>query len=233
MPMRTEAARRMRLHRRRGKRGLDPTRPGSSVPLLPSRGASTKTHGLAASTQEASTMPSPGTSSWSHTCPVGSSFPVLAPPGSRNSSLMGAGRAGDAVDLQIAVGGQRHRPSTGKRATMIFDVLVLWMRTTASPLRRRGHEAFLDGERADRRGHVPAIAAVVDRGVAHGDLRERVVDIGIRPARRPDDADLRERGDAAAHAVELATVGIRRAHDLQEDRIPALAIGREIVLRGT
>ncbi len=48
------------------------------------------------------------------------------------------------------------------------------------------------------------------------------------PRRRADDADLRERGDAAAHAVELAPVGIRAADRGEEDRVPLGAVARQV-----
>ena len=64
--------------------------------------------------------------------PEGSSRPVRAPPGSRKSSAMRAPRP--------ATPGSSKSPSTaaspsatGTRATMIFLVLVLWIRTAVSP----------------------------------------------------------------------------------------------------
>ena len=98
-------------------------------------------------------------------------------------------------------------PTTGKRETMILPVLVLWMRTTASPCCVARDNAFLDRKRPDRGGHVSAIAAIVDVGVVDRNLREGVVDIGVGAARWSDDANLRQRRYAAAHAVELPHVG--------------------------
>ncbi len=92
------------------------------------------------------------------------------------------------------------------------------------------HDALLDRERADRGGHVSAIAAPIHEGLAYGNLCEGVVDVGIGPAWRPNDANLRERGDPAADAVELPAIGVGRAHHLQEDRIPLLPIGRQVFL---
>ena len=63
---------------------------GSSMPLNPRSRARTNTHELAASTIDTSILPTPGTSSVSRTLPVGSSLPVVAPPGDKNSSRTGA-----------------------------------------------------------------------------------------------------------------------------------------------
>ena len=85
----------------------------------------------------AGTRPSPGTSSMSAALPVGSSLPVLAPPGCMNSSRIGAPvppTPSSAMSPETAASS----PSMPKRETMIFFVLVLWMRTTASPSRGFG-----------------------------------------------------------------------------------------------
>ena len=63
---------------------------GGSVAVAPTASAGTNTHGLAASTRLTGMRPMPGTSSMSVALPVGSSLPVLAPPGSMNSSRIGA-----------------------------------------------------------------------------------------------------------------------------------------------
>ena len=63
---------------------------GSSVPDSPTAFAGTNTSGLAASTMETSTWPKPGISNISEAFPVGSSFPVTEPMGSRKLSMMGA-----------------------------------------------------------------------------------------------------------------------------------------------
>ena len=65
-------------------------RPAGSAPVIPTSCTSTKTNGLAASTREAGTVPTPSTSRPSTTLPDGSSAPVPAPPGSRNSRSTGA-----------------------------------------------------------------------------------------------------------------------------------------------
>ena len=44
---------------------------------------------------------------------------------------------------------------------------------------------------------------------------------------------LDNRGDAAAHAVELPAVGVRRSHRRGEQRLPGRAIGRQVRARGT
>ena len=76
--------------------------------------------------------PTPGTSSSCSTWPVGSSFPVMAPPGSRNSSRIGApvpATPGIASEPDSTA-----RPSrTSKVEWMILRVLVLWMRSVTGP----------------------------------------------------------------------------------------------------
>ena len=83
-----------------------------------------------------------------------------------------------------------------------------------------------NGPTADE--HVAAIALVVDMGLAHLHLREGVIDIGVVARRRRDDAGLRQGGDAAAHAVELAAVRIGAAQRRQEDRIPLRPVGWQV-----
>ena len=173
------------------------------------------------------TRPSPATSSMSAALPVGSSLPVLAPPGSMNSSRMGApvpATPSSAMSPATAASS----PSMPKRETMIFLVLVLWMRTTAVAVARARHQPLVDRERADGRRHVPAVAVVVDARLVDQHLRERVVDVGIRVGRRADHAHLGERRHAAAHAVELAHAGVGRADHGQEDRLPLGARGRQV-----
>ena len=101
---------------------------GVSVPVIPRSLARTKTIGFVASTIEASTP-----ARVSRARPVGRRRPVRAPPGSRKSSAMRApspATPGSSKSPTTAAS-----PSTtGTRATMIFRVLVLWMRTAVSPL---------------------------------------------------------------------------------------------------
>ena len=93
----------------------------------------------------------------------------------------------------------------------------------------RRDEPLIDGEGADGGGHVAAIAAGIDGGFPHQDLDEGVIDIGVGAARRADDADLRQRRYAAAHAVELAPVGIGAAHGGEEDGRPKRLVLRQIL----
>ena len=133
MPMATDAARRM-ASSLASSCGLPSISVGSSVAVAPTASAGTNTQGLAASIMLTGTRPSPSTSSMSAALPVGSSLPVLAPPGSMNSSRMGApvpATPSSAMSPDTAASS----PSMPKRETMIFLVLVLWMRTTASPSR--------------------------------------------------------------------------------------------------
>jgi hypothetical protein len=69
---------------------------------------------------------------------------------------------------------------------------------------------FIDRDRTDGGGHVAAIAGIIDNGALDADLGERVVHVGVFTARRPDDADFRQRGHAAAHAVELTPIRVGR-----------------------
>ncbi len=87
-----------------------------------------------------------------------------------------------------------------------------------------GHQPFVHREGPHGRGHVAAVAAVVDLGVLDLHLREGVVDVGVRSRRRADHTDLGERRHAAAHAVELPAVGVGAADGGQEDRVPCRAL---------
>ena len=93
---------------------------------------------------------------------------------------------------------------------------------------RRRHQSLVHREGADGRRHVAAVAAVVDLRLPHLDLGEGVVHVGAGNGRRPYDADLGQRGHAAAHAVQLPAVAVWRAHGAQEDRVPCGAVGREV-----
>lgn len=62
----------------------------SSVPLNPRSRAATNTHGFPASSIVALTAPMPLTSMASIRCPVGSSRPVMLPPGFMKSSRIWA-----------------------------------------------------------------------------------------------------------------------------------------------
>jgi hypothetical protein len=88
-PMRTAAAART-ASMRDSMAGSPSTRSGISRPVSPRSAGRTKTRGLAASTSETVRRPTPGTSKSSVGWPVGSSRPVIEPPGSRNSSRMRA-----------------------------------------------------------------------------------------------------------------------------------------------
>jgi hypothetical protein len=134
---------------------------------------------------------------------------------------------GDAVDGKVAIGLRlaiRHGEARRDDLVGVGGVDA----HGRGAITRRGAEAFFGGERAHGRRHVAAIAAVVDRGVLYRRLGEGIVDIRIGTARRPDDTNFRKRGDAATHAIELATVRIGRSHDCQKDVIPGGGIGRQI-----
>ena len=175
---------------------------GASAPVMPARAASMNTQALAASTSDASTRPTPGTSSTSSVLPVGSNFPVPAPPGSRNSRCTGAPlpvtpeisrrpiHRGDAV-----VQGEGCRHQLAGVGVMDDDAGLL----TAGL-----HQGFVHREGAHGRGHIPTVAVVVDASLAHRHLGEGEVDIGLGMGGRTDDAYLRKRRYTATHAVQLA-----------------------------
>ena len=71
--------------------------------------------------------------------------------------------------------------------------------------------------------HVPAVGPGVDRALTHADLREQVVDVAVRPARRRHDRHLAGQRAAAADAVDLQQV--RRA-DGADQRL----VARDVVV---
>ena len=79
-------------------------------------------------------------------------------------------------------------------------------------LSRRGHQAFIERERTDSRTDVTAVGAVADDRLVDAHLRKRVVDIDARSRGTGDHSDLRERGNSAAHSVELTFGAVRAAH---------------------
>jgi hypothetical protein len=79
-----------------------------------------------------------------------------------------------------------------------------------------GTEALVDRERPDGRGQVAAVGPEVDHRPVHRHLGEGVVDIGVGPGRRADDGRLGQRGDAAAHPVELTAERVGAAQGGQQ-----------------
>src|SRR3546814_6360048 len=99
------------------------------------------------------------------------------------------------------------RPPRSTRTDTLFPYTTLFRSVGVvdahqGAVARRLHQPLVDGEGAHGRGHVPAVRLEVDNRVLHRDLREGVIDVGIRPARRADDADLGQRRDAAARSEE-------------------------------
>src|SRR5215212_215929 len=93
-------------------------------------------------------------------------------------------------------------------------------------------QPLVDGERADRGRHIAAGAQELDHRRLDVDLPEAEghVGSGVR-AGHPDDADLAQRGDAAAEAVDLAAVRIGAAEGGQDDRaLCGVVVGREVGL---
>ncbi len=127
MPIASAAATRMASSRVTSARS-ESKAAGVSVPVRFRSLARTNTMGFVASTSEASTP-----AMVSRARPLGRRRPVRAPPGSRKSSAMRAPRPGTPGSSKSPT--TAASPSTtGTRATMIFPVLVLWMRTAVSPL---------------------------------------------------------------------------------------------------
>ncbi len=229
MPILTDAAQRIASMRCRKTASLSSTS-GNSSPDLTDRARRHKDAGVGgidAGRLHASRAPR--CRARRRRVPVGNSLPVRAPPGSRNSSRIGAALP---ATPSISMSPVAASAPLLDRKACDDDLRGIGVVNADRGFAVRGsrYQSFVERERPDRRGHVAAIGAVIDEGVAHADLRKGVVDIGVRPARRADDADLRQRGNSTAHAVELTAVGIGRAHHLQEDRIPILGIGGQIVL---
>ena len=96
---------------------------GLSVPISPKSAARTKTVGWLASTIDAANSPWPGMKIVSSTLPVGSSLPVVAPPGLTKSSRTGA-PVPATPGISMSPSTAALPSSTRKRAWMIFLVLV-------------------------------------------------------------------------------------------------------------
>src|SRR2546430_6841312 len=130
--------------------------------------------------------------------------------------------AGDARQLEVALDGRLavlHR-HVGDDELLRVRVVDLRHRFAVA---RGGQQLLVDGERADRRRAVAAVAPVAHRRRLYVHLGERVVDVGADEGAGPDDARLRERRDPAAQAVELAAVRIGAAERGEQDRIPLAA----------
>src|SRR3989441_1057622 len=92
----------------------------------------------------------------------------------------------------------------------------------------RRHETLVDGEGADGRGAVAAVALVVHEGGRHLDLREGVVHVSAGAGRRADDARLGQGRDATAQPVELAAVRIGTPERREEDTVALGARARQV-----
>src|SRR5439155_26132497 len=84
-----------------------------------------------------------------------------------------------------------------------------------------------DGERADAREHVSAIASVVDDRLRDPDLAEQIVHVGARSGRRADDRDLAGERLCAAQAVDLT--GVRAAVDREDRAVAGGRIGWQVL----
>ena len=73
-------------------------------------------------------------------------------------------------------------------------------------------------------GHVAAVALVVDLGLAHNGLAHQVIHIHSGQTALADHNNFVVAGHAAAQAVDL--LGVRGAHDLDEDIVPLLPFGQ-------
>src|SRR2546422_3606942 len=92
----------------------------------------------------------------------------------------------------------------------------------------RRHETLVDGEGADGRGAIAAVALVVHEGGRHLDLREGVVHVSAGAGRRADDARLGQGRDATAQPVELAAVRIGTPERREEDTVALGARARQV-----
>ena len=88
------------------------------------------------------------------------------------------------------------------------------------------HQPLLDRERPDPRQHVTAVLRSVDARLVGNDLKEEVVDVRVRAARRRDDRDLAGQRIGAADPVDLACV--RRTHDGEQHPVAQRRVGREV-----
>src|SRR5690606_5702004 len=79
------------------------------------------------------------------------------------------------------------------------------------------YQAHFDGAGPDSGRKVSAIRAPVYDWLVYRYLRKKIVDVSILPLGSGQDDCFGKGREAAAHAVELAAIGIRTAKDLQED----------------
>jgi hypothetical protein len=131
---------------------------------------------------------------------------------------------GDTGYLQRTVHGRAAVVETKDRVDQLAGIRIVdhHMRFVTA----RCDHGLVHRERAHGGRHVSAVAVVVDGGITYRYLRKREIDVGLGMRGRPDHADLRQRGDAAAHAIELTCVRVRATHSGEKDRIPLCAIGR-------
>ena len=93
---------------------------------------------------------------------------------------------------------------------------------------RHVNQSFVHGEGPNRGREVAAVAAVIDQRLVHRHLAEEIVDIHARPRARAYHHHFAERGDAAAHAVELAPVRVGAAEGGEEERVPTRPLRRQV-----
>jgi hypothetical protein len=134
-------------------------------------------------------------------------------------------REGDAIEFEVAgflhlAAGHRHVGDDG-----LIDVGLPDAHDRPAVLRHAFgvEQACGDGERANRRGQVAAVAAPVHKRLVDRHLAEEVIDVVVRAgAFRDDDGFAGARG-GAAHAVDLFAVGVGAADHAQQECIAGLA----------
>ena len=132
--------------------------------------------------------------------------------------------AGDAVDRGGAVIGDAAVRRLDDRVDQAARVAVVDADRGFAGLRR--NQTGLDGERADAGQHVAAVGAGIDLRRIDRDLREQVIDVGLRMRRLGDDRDLAGDGVRAADAVHLQRMG--RAHRRQQHAVARGDVGGQV-----
>ena len=134
--------------------------------------------------------------------------------------------AGDAVEHGVALDHRAAARDLEARLDPLIQVAVVEGESGLAV--RHVNQSFVDGERSNRGREVAAVAAVIDERPIDGDLAEEIVDIHAGPRARAHHHHLAERGNAAAHAVELAPVRVGAAEGGEEERVPTRPLRRQV-----
>ena len=139
---------------------------------------------------------------------------------------MGAPWPGDAVEYGVALDHRAAARDLEAHLDRLIEVAVVEGESGLAV--RHVNQSFVDGERSNRGREVAAVAAVIDERPIDGDLTKEIVDIHARPRARAYHHHLAERGNAAAHAVELAPVRVGAAEGGEEERVPTRPLRRQV-----